>query len=349
MLRQDFSSILSSIGRKPQPPQHALARQASNSTPSTLSKASTHSDAKTSAPKQASAGVKRKSEELEVDGSSKVARLEESKPHKDAAAAVTSSRFQLSTKPVGAQQLSRGSVRSTSNHVLPSDLKRAAPKPAVPPSGAVPKANGPAPVKRSFASIMEKAKAAEEAARAAGSSTIKHKAAEKLTKRDRRRKMEEAKAEQKAHKREGLPHEGHGKNGRSQPRSPNEEEELSVKVPVRKGPQPLSYKGTMRPGGASDASNKKRKGQPEGKYGGYVSWSDMDDAEDEEDDYESEGSSAMEGGFDDLEREELMSARTARKEDQQHLEEEERHRLEKLERKRKLTELSQAAKAKKRY
>ena len=58
---------------------------------------------------------------------------------------------------------------------------------------------------------------------------------------------------------------------------------------------------------------------------------------------------AMDAGWDDVEQEESMALRVARKEDLEALEEEERHRKEKLERKRRLEELSKSAAGNKRY
>ncbi|EME87154.1 uncharacterized protein MYCFIDRAFT_89033 [Pseudocercospora fijiensis CIRAD86] len=72
--------------------------------------------------------------------------------------------------------------------------------------------------------------------------------------------------------------------------------------------------------------------------------------EDEQEGYDSYESDDMEAGFDDVDGEEQLALKSAKKEDLEALQEEERHRREKEERKRKLAALSKtAAAAKKRY
>ena len=120
--------------------------------------------------------------------------------------------------------------------------------------------------------------------------------------------------------------------------------ETSYKGTMKKKAEPLAYKGTMRAVGAGEAKEKaKAKGQAQDRY-----WSDLDDAEDE-DDIRSDASSDMEGGFDDMEEEETIALKAARKEDAEALAEEEAHRKEKLARQRRLEELSKAAKGKRKY
>ena len=57
----------------------------------------------------------------------------------------------------------------------------------------------------------------------------------------------------------------------------------------------------------------------------------------------------MEGGFDDVDHEEQLALRAAKKEDQEALEEEDRHRREKEERRKRLEQLSRNAATKKRF
>lgn len=202
---------------------------------------------------------------------------------------------------------------------------------------------------------MEKAKAAQEAAKAAGSSTIKHKPVERLSKRERARMQEEAAKQQKAGGKAGKL----AVNDRSRSGTP-----VDAKSGMKKAPEPtykgtmmkksverqeFTYKGTMRKAepGAPKAKAPANKGR-EGKYNGYVSWSDLDEAEDEDEEgYDSE--SDMDAGFDDMESEERKALAAAKKEDQEALAEEERHKREKLERKRKLQALSKTAAARKKY
>jgi hypothetical protein len=202
---------------------------------------------------------------------------------------------------------------------------------------------------------MEKAKAAQEAVKAAGSSSIKHKPVEKLTKKERLKLEEEArlktgpknsKAASAHRSRSGTPADGRVSSQKKGP-------ETGYRGTMKKTPvQPqIAYKGTMKnlDPGAPPAKVAAKKGLGQDKYGGYASWSDLDDAEEDEDGYGSEGSDDMDAGFDDMAREEELALRAARKEDQAALEEEERHKREKLERKKKLEALSKSAAARKRF
>lgn len=201
---------------------------------------------------------------------------------------------------------------------------------------------------------MEKAKAAQEAAKAAGSSTIKHKPVERLSKRERARLAEDAARQQKAggkagklaatdRSRSGTPVEAKG--GIKKAAEPTYKGTMKKQVER----QEFTYKGTARkaePGApkVKTAATKAR----ESKYNGYVSWSDLDEAEDDEEEgYDSE--SDMDAGFDDMESEEQMALAAAKKEDQEALAEEEAHKREKLERKRKLQALSKSAAARKKF
>lgn len=119
---------------------------------------------------------------------------------------------------------------------------------------------------------------------------------------------------------------------------------------------PIGYKGTARPQSVTAPSSRggtpaaKPKPKPEkGRYDGYADWSDLDDMEDEENDYASDGSSDMEGGMWDVEEEEQLALKAAKKEDAEALAEEMRLKREKEEKKRKLLALSKAAAAKKKY
>lgn len=202
---------------------------------------------------------------------------------------------------------------------------------------------------------MEKAKAAQEAAKAAGSSTIKHKPVERMSKRERARQAEEAAKQQKAggkaaklavhdRSRSGTPVDAKGAFKKAP--------ELAYKGTMKKSveKQEFTYKGTMRKAepGAPKVKTAAAKAR-EGKYNGYVSWSDLDEAEDDEDEEGYDSESDMDAGFDDMESEERRALATAKKEDQEALAEEERHKHEKLERKRKLQALSKSAAARKKF
>ena len=202
---------------------------------------------------------------------------------------------------------------------------------------------------------MEKAKAAQEAAKAAGQSGIKHKPVERITKRERLRLREEANAQQKTAKSGRVVDADRSRSGTplaSRAGPQKKEQNTNYKGTMKKAAEPISYKGTMRAADKAAAKDReKKKGLAQDKYGGYASWSDLDDAEDDEEEgeYDSEASSDMEGGFDDIEKEDQMAARAAWQEDKEAMEEEERLRREKLERKRKLEQLSKSAAARKKY
>lgn len=216
--------------------------------------------------------------------------------------------------------------------------------------------------KRGFAAIMEKAKAAEEAAKAAGSSMIKHKTVDKTSRRERARERERAQQAAVANgksvakggklaaladrSRSGTPNDGKPGLQRKAP-------EISYKGTMKPAkPKPeIVYKGTMRNSipGEQGAKPAVKKGEAQDKYGGYASWSDLSAAEDDEEDYDSDGSSIMEAGLDDVEFEETQALRAAKREDQEALEEEERLRREKAERRKKLLALNKSAAAKRKY
>lgn len=216
---------------------------------------------------------------------------------------------------------------------------------------------------------MQKAKAAEEAAKAAGSSTIKHRPVEKMTKREREKEREKAQQVAAANgklgvkggktvgladrSRSGTPNAA-VKSGMQGKKAPEIAYKGTMKGPAKPVPE-IAYKGTMRkslPGEQVAKQAAAKKGMAQDKYGGYASWSDLsgaEDEEDEEDGYDSEGSSMMEAGLDDVEAEESMALRAAQREDREALLEEERLKREKNERKKKLLALSKSAAARKKY
>ena len=121
-----------------------------------------------------------------------------------------------------------------------------------------------------------------------------------------------------------------------------------------KKPVEVGYKGTARPASAPATSSRngtpavKAKPNPaKGRYDGYADWDELSDMEDEEEDYASDASSDMEGGIWDVEEEEQIALKVAKKEDAEALAEENRLKRDKEERKKKLAAM--AAKAKKRY
>nr|POF26331.1 hypothetical protein CFP56_22480 [Quercus suber] len=310
-------------------------------------------------PSNSAAGVKRKSEEPELVQKTKTIKTDlGGTPNRHGG--VSSSRFQLSTKAkstsTGAQRPNTAAVAAaaTSSSVNPQrSLPKQPPKPGpatqLPPAG-----NGTAPKPKGFLSLLEQAKAAQEAAKAANAGGIKHKPVEKLTKRERARMMEEQKARANSAK----------KASDSTPVDCRGTDVAKAGLPSKKTAEPLSYQGTMKKRGAAPLAYKgtmgressglptakaKQKGMGQDKYGGYASWSDLSDAEDEDEEDEFDSDDDMEAGFEDVGMEEEMALRAARKEDQEAQREEDRLRAEKAARKRKLQELSRKAAAGKRF
>ncbi|KAK5132772.1 hypothetical protein LTR08_008657 [Meristemomyces frigidus] len=359
-----FSSLLSSLDDKPQAPKQAISASQRPPPAQPDRKPSGAADRFKLTPSNAVAGVKRRSAEPQSAPKPKIIKTEPGGlPSRPAAPA---SRFQLSSKsgvPGKPSSIAQRPAIATSSSTIPPKGAPRAPQKQGGPSTTTPPgtADGSVKPKKGFAAMLERAKAAEAAAKTAGPGGITHKAVVKLSRRERERMKEEALVQQKAaakkgqlapteRSRSGTPN-GHGKAGTLQKRpiAP----ESTYKGTMKKAPavaEALAYKGTMgkvRSGPKSEP----QKGLAQDKYGGYASWSDLDDAEDEEgqepDDYDSEDD--MEGGFDDLEAEETAALRVAKKEDQAALEEEERLKREKMDRKKRLLALSKTAAAKRKF
>lgn len=355
---QSFSSLLSSLGDKPQPPNTSSV----HSRPQPDRKATGLANKYELTPNNAVAGVKRRSAEPETSPRSKILKTEQngipSRP-----LAVPGSRFTLSEKVITA---SRPAVPTSQHKPITASsstngLSRPAPKSGTASTTASTTTNGPAPPKRQggFAAILQRAKAAEEAAKASSVGAIKHKVTEKLTKRERIRLREEALAEQQAWKkgkhgpsdrsRSGTPS-GAGRPGGAKSKATVPESGYAGTMKKAPAAVPIGYAGTMKAAGSAPKPPPK-KGQAQDKYGGYASWDDLDDAEDDEEEgYGSDASSDMEGGYDDVQQEESAALRAARKEDQEAMAEEEQLKNEKQARQKKLQALvKSAAAAKKRY
>ena len=356
--RQSFSSLLSSIGEKSTTPGSIQPNGARPSPPVRQSTGDANRFKLTA--NNAAAGVKRRSEEPEAAPRQKLAKVEQSGQATRPVAA-PGSRFQLTSKTAPARTSSP--AKPTALSAGPSSTGR--PRPPNSPNGGQTASTTPqsttdtsARPKKGFASILEKAKAAQAAASTANVGGIKHKPVEKLTRKERQRLREEALAAQKGKKllpgdrsRSGTPN----TNGPAV-RKPGGAVSTTYQGTMKKATTtaaveraPLSYRGTMK---SHDPSLPRKpapkKGAAQDKYGGYASWSDLSDAEEdeEEDGYGyDESDDDMEGGFDDLEAEENAALRAAKKEDQEALEEEERLKREKAERRRKLMALSRQAAA----
>lgn len=309
------------------------------------------------------AGVKRKPEDQPVVERAKVIKTEVKVPVRPTGQTNPPSEAKQAACTAGSSTGYRGTARSAgaTNPSMPAPKpvpKRAETALSSAAATTTP-TNGATKPKRGFASLMEKAKAAQEATKAAGSSTIKHKPVEKLTKRDRRRMQEEAVKQKAGGKAARLAAADRSRSGTpldakaaAQKKALEPAYKGTMKKPAEK--QESTYKGTMNKAGQAAASAKpnSKKNLAQDRYGGYASWSDLDDAEEDEDEggYGSDASSdMMDAGFDDMEAEERRALQAAKKEDQEALAEEEKHRREKEERKRKLQALSKSAAARKKF
>ncbi|OJD32840.1 proteophosphoglycan ppg4 [Diplodia corticola] len=246
------------------------------------------------------------------------------------------------------------------------------PKPVTKPAPAVsaaPAASGPAPKKGSYQEILARAKAAQQEKPPVGA--IKHKPLEKLTKKEKlalQEKNKQAAAAAKDPKlalKQGLkpglkgPAKGvdakAGEAVKEKKKAPDLGYQGTMRGTMRPAAKEPAYQGTMHKGAAAarrpglDRGDRSRSGSlgprpMEKRYRYYE-----DDDEEEEENYDSEGSSDMEAGIFDVDQEEQMSLRVARKEDEEALREEEALKRKKLERKQMLERMNSQAKKKRAY
>ncbi|KAI5268878.1 hypothetical protein E4T47_07472 [Aureobasidium subglaciale] len=353
-----LNSILSSInGGQPAPPRP----QALSST------ARTNPPPRNPAPQQVP--PKRKAEDAASDFKPKVARTDTNTSRFESNASrapppsrsTTSSPAQRATLPPPKAAIPyRGSGPSTKTQPTPK-IATASPAPTRPPTTSITPVSASASTKGGYLAVLERAKQNAEAAKLAGQ--IKHKPVEKLTKKDRLRLVEEARAAAK-----GKPLANRdtkaGLKGRGKSVEPLADPKTNAPSKDKKKPVEVAYKGTMRanapaapvyrgtmggPGGAAarkpiaKAQAPSRSGYGAGRR--YASYSDEEEEEEDdepEDDYES--GSDMEAGVDDLYEEEQASARIAKREDAIALAEENELKRQKAEKKRKLEALASKAK-----
>ena len=205
------------------------------------------------------------------------------------------------------------------------------------------------PKKGSYAEIMARAKASQSNAMAVG--VISHKPKDKIAisyKKELKMKKKAIKNRKLGIKDESRP----GSSGSlSSSPPPVSADHKKASQPAYKGtasskPQP-TYKGTMKAGltAPSKSTSRDRNGHgPRNRYDEYAA-TDEDDLDDvEEDDYGSEESEDMEAGFSDVEEEENIATKTARKEDEEEARLEAKLKSEKEARKKKLEAMAKRAK-----
>lgn len=244
----------------------------------------------------------------------------------------------------------RKPLQSSSTPAAASKAPASTPKPAPAATGSAPASN--AAPKKGYLAMLQKAK--EKDASKPIAPPIKHEPTKILTRKERLALKAEAGMKGKKPV-AGLPSKS------VDPKVDASKEKKKVEVgyqgtarPARK-PVEVGYKGTARPSSVPATSSRngtpaaKPKPNPtKGRYDGYADWDELDDMEDdEEEDYESDASSVMEGGIWDVEEEEQLALKAAKKEDAEALAEENRLKREKEERKKKLAAM--AAKAKRKF
>lgn len=166
---------------------------------------------------------------------------------------------------------------------------------------------------------------------------------ERLSKVERKRRLEEARAQEKAARLGKRPAPGPAATGKP-----------TVK---RRTPEPLSYKGTAKPsqtpeptayrgtaGRQSHRGTAERRPHSKRRMDEYLATDEEDEGEygdyGDYDDLYSDASSDMEAGFDDMREEEDAALRSARKEDEEELRQEMAAKKEKMERQKKLEALA---------
>lgn len=211
-----------------------------------------------------------------------------------------------------------------------------------------------APKKGSYAEIMARAKANQSKPPVG---TISHKPKEQIAPSYKK----ELKLKKKAlkDKKLGIKNDSHPRSSGSLSSSPASGLVAKKKVaaPAYKGtakskpqlPQP-TYKGTMKPASSTAKPPSARDGDANPRKPRYDEYAatDEDEMNDvEEDEYGSDGSDDMEAGFTDVEQEETVAAKAARKEDEEEARLEAKLKKEKEERRKRLEQLAKKAKPQK--
>jgi hypothetical protein len=188
---------------------------------------------------------------------------------------------------------------------------------------------------------MAQAKAAQSKA-PVQAGLLKHQAGpkERLTKVERKRRMEEERAKQKE-ARSGKKF-APGASARDKPIRQRDTEGPSYKGTAKptQTPEPPTYRGTL--GLPSKRGAHDRRHQSRGRQNEYLATDEEDEGDygGGYDDYYSDASSDMEAGMDDVDREEAAALALAKREDEEELRQEMAAKKEKLERQRKLAALA---------
>lgn len=367
MLIVQFAALLASIGKEGQSANTPVAKSPAPETSASKPRPTMVANATRPTASQTTTTLKRKADDGDAGARPKTIKTDSnpniSRTTLPAKAPGPTTTRMAPTATAGYKGTARAAA--TANPIKPRTTQNAPSKVTVgssnAPGNTAAPASASAPKKGGFAATLARAAAAQQANQASGGLNIVHKPAEKLSRRERERQKQLQEIADKQ-KQKGAPVKGKlaQQVGRSRSGTPGE---TKPGAQPKKGPVQVGYSGTMRkpvevgytgtmrakdPAKPVQPAKQKDKFGGQDKYGGYASWSDLSDAEEEEQDYMSD-SDDMEGGFDDLEREEAATARLARREDMEAQAEEERLRKEKAERKKKLEAMAKQAQAKKRY
>ncbi|KAJ5569766.1 uncharacterized protein N7459_009196 [Penicillium hispanicum] len=216
---------------------------------------------------------------------------------------------------------------------------KTAPKPAA--AKPTPSPSKPPP-KGSYADLMMQAKAMQDKA-PVNLGQLRHQAVpkERLSKVERKRRLMEAKAKEKAARLgKKITSKDKASATKSEPQGPSYK---GTAKPPTKTPEVPTYRGTAGLPGSRGANDRRAHGkrrmdeylgtdeEDEGDYGGY-------------DDGYSDESSDMEAGFDDVEEEEDVALKSARREDEDELRMEMAAKKEKMERQKRLAALASRTK-----
>lgn len=284
---------------------------------------------------------KRKAEDGLAGRDGKVVRNSMASGQISCATPSTNPQVKLSKPPISVSASSatmpyRGTSRPNSASTIPST-----------PTGDALKA----PKKGSYAEIMARAKANQSKPPVG---TISHKPKEQIAPSYKK----ELKLKKKAIKDKKLGIKDHSRpessGSLSSSPAPGPVANKKVVAPAYKGtakpkpqlPQP-TYKGTMKPASSTAKPPAARDGGTNPRRPRYDEYAatDEDDLDDiEEDEYGSDGSDDMEAGFTDVEQEETVAAKAARKEDEEEAMLEAKLKKEKEERRKKLEQLAKKAK-----
>jgi protein SPT2 len=214
------------------------------------------------------------------------------------------------------------------------------------------------PKKGSYAEIMARGKAAQATLGQVGK--IQHKRIEKVVNKRDRQDQKDQKDQRSQLTRDTNGKAGSGvtplKNGKSVPAGGiGKQSAKAQKMPEKKvkkaATATIGYTGTARPLPSAKSSSKPSTSRydsrqdrdrlsPSTHSRHYHYASDEDEEDDEEDGYNSEASSDMEAGIDEVDEEEERAARLARLEDAEALREENRLKKEKEERRRRLAAMA---------